>query len=36
MSDYGCGAIAKFNSGPDERINTSGFSWLDFGLRTLN
>jgi len=26
MSDYGCGAIAKFNSGPDERINTSGFS----------
>jgi len=33
MSDYSCDAI-KLNIGPNERIKTSRFSWLGFGLRT--
>jgi len=32
MSDYHCGAV-KLNNGPNGRLQTSRFSWLDFGLR---
>jgi len=31
MSDYSCNAI-KLTNGPNERIKTDGFSWLDFGF----
>jgi len=33
MSDYNY-SVFNLNTGPNGRINTSEFSWLDLGLRT--